>query len=199
MVTVRERTARTNTRVCPTLSNSAHRDHRDELDELGGTVPSLIECLSVTSRSTTCAPDEPRRHVSCSSLCAMKPRVTTRGVAFMQGTLFVATGLWPIVHMRSFESVTGPKRDRWLVTTMGGLIAVIGASLLEAARSRSVRSPSVALAVGSAAALALSDAIYVSRRVISRVYLADAAAETLLITLWMAAIRHRRVEHAAQP
>jgi hypothetical protein len=131
----------------------------------------------------------------------MNLRVTTRAVAFMQGTFFVATGMWPIVDMRSFESVTGPKRDHWLVKTMGGLITVIGGSLLEAARSRSVRSPNIALAVGGAAALALSDVVYVRRRVISKVYLADAAAETAIIMLWMAAVRGEKPKatRAARP
>jgi hypothetical protein len=111
----------------------------------------------------------------------------------MQGTFFVATGLWPIAGMRSFERVTGPKREHWLVKTMGGLIAVIGGALLETARSRSVRSPTIALGVGSAAALALSDVIYVRRRIIPKVYLVDAAAETALVMLWMAALRSEKV------
>lgn len=39
-----------------------------------------------------------------------------------QGIYYVASGLWPLLHMRSFEAVTGPKRDKWLVNTVGALI-----------------------------------------------------------------------------
>ena len=32
-----------------------------------------------------------------------------------QGALYVVTGVWPLLHMASFEAVTGPKTDDWLV------------------------------------------------------------------------------------
>ena len=96
---------------------------------------------------------------------------------------YVATGLWPIVHLRSFERVTGPKVDGWLVKTTGGLIAAVGAALLAGAfERRSGRHRSGALAVlGVASAFAL----YVARGRISRVYLADAAAEAAVCGLWL--------------
>lgn len=31
--------------------------------------------------------------------------------------VWIASGLWPIVHMRSFEAVAGRKRDKWLVAS----------------------------------------------------------------------------------
>jgi hypothetical protein len=38
----------------------------------------------------------------------------------------------PAPAHRSFEAVTGPKRDDWLVKTIGGLIAMVGATLIGA-------------------------------------------------------------------
>lgn len=38
---------------------------------------------------------------------------------------YLAAGLWPIVSLHSFEAVTGPEQDDWLVKTIGGLIAAI--------------------------------------------------------------------------
>ena len=38
----------------------------------------------------------------------------THGVANLAG------GLWPLLHIRSFEWVFGPKTDRWLVKTVAG-------------------------------------------------------------------------------
>jgi hypothetical protein len=59
-----------------------------------------------------------------------------RRAPFAQGLFYVVTGLWPVIHLRSFEAVAGRKRDRWLVQTTGALIAAIGVSLLVAARDR---------------------------------------------------------------
>ncbi len=47
---------------------------------------------------------EPRAH----------PPLRPHAVALAQAVLYVATGVWPLVHMRSFEAVTGRKRERWL-------------------------------------------------------------------------------------
>ena len=61
-----------------------------------------------------------------------------------QGVYFLLTGIWPLLSMRTFEAVTGPKVDRRLVKTVGVLVAVIG----------------------------------------SKIYLADAVIEALLVGLW---------------
>jgi hypothetical protein len=103
-----------------------------------------------------------------------------------QGVFYVATGLWPIVHLRSFERVCGPKADKWLVKTMGGLIAAVGAALIAGAferrRSRGLR----VLGLASALALGSADVIYSLRGKISKVYLADAAAEAAVVAGWVA-------------
>ena len=76
----------------------------------------------------------------------------------LQGVYFLLTGVWPLVSMRTFEAVTGPKVDRWLVKTVGLLVAVIGASLV-LDRRRPSRG-TTALAVGSAAARGGVDVVY---------------------------------------
>lgn len=123
-----------------------------------------------------------------------------RALAVTQGTYFVATGVWPIVHLRSFEAVTGPKTCGWLVKTTGALIACVGASLLVAARARRVPRSARALAVLSAAALGASDAIYASRGRIAPTYLLDALAEAGLVLAWGgAAIARRRYARTTTP
>ena len=47
-----------------------------------------------------------------------------------QGVYWAPFGLWPLVDMRSFEAVTGRKRDRWLVNTVGLLLASLSQLLL---------------------------------------------------------------------
>jgi len=84
--------------------------------------------------------------------------------------------------------VTGPKVDRWLVKTVGVLVAVIGASLLRADRPR--RSITT-LAAGSAAGLGAVDVLYAARGRISRIYLLDAIVEAGLLAAWLLALRQR--------
>jgi hypothetical protein len=105
-------------------------------------------------------------------------------VALVQGIYFLVTGIWPLLHMRSFLAITGPKTDLWLVKTVGLILAVIGAVLLYAQVTATVNPPVVALAIGAAASLILVEIVYVLKRVISPIYLADAAAELILIVWW---------------
>ena len=100
------------------------------------------------------------------------------------------TGLWPLVDFRSFERVTGPKVDRWLVKTVGVLVAVICAVLGLTARRRHVTPEVETLAVGGALGLAAIDVVDVARRRIRPVYLLDAASELALVVGW--ALSHRR-------
>jgi hypothetical protein len=105
----------------------------------------------------------------------------------LQGFYFFVTGVWPILSIRTFEAVTGPKTDRWLVKTVGVLIAVIGAVLIAAGLREAVTAEVALLAVGAALGLTGIDVWYVARRVIGPIYLLDAAAEVVLVGLWAAA------------
>lgn len=107
-------------------------------------------------------------------------------VAYAQGWFYLLTGLWPLVHMGSFEAVTGPKVDRWLVQTVGAEVAVIGAVLTLAGRRRATGPEIRLLGAGSAVALAAVDVIFVARGRISPVYLLDALAELALTIAWAA-------------
>jgi hypothetical protein len=108
-----------------------------------------------------------------------------RTLALAQGAYFLATGIWPLVHMPSFLRATGYKRDLWLVRTVGALIAVTGATMLSAAQRNRVTGEIAFLAAGTAGALGAIDAIYTSRGRIPPVYLLDAAAEAGIVALWL--------------
>jgi hypothetical protein len=105
-------------------------------------------------------------------------------LAVVQGTYFLVTGLWPLLSLRTFEAVTGPKADGWLVKTVGVLVAVIGAALLADARHPS--RGTIVAGLGSAAALGAVDTIYAARGRIARIYLLDAVAEAALVATWLA-------------
>jgi len=105
--------------------------------------------------------------------------------ALIQGFYFLVTGLWPLIDLNTFQSVTGPKTDLWLVQTVGALVLVIGAVLLVAGWRRQKAVEILLLAVGSALALTAVDVIFVSQRRISPIYLLDAIIELALIGLWV--------------
>jgi|SRR4051812_1895538 len=121
-----------------------------------------------------------------------------RKVAQVQSSFFVITGLWPLLHIRSFEWISGPKTDRWLVKTVGALIAVIGAVIGLAASRQRVTPEIEALGAGSALALASIDVIYVAKRRIRWVYLLDAVAEVGLAVAW-GFVRRKPANKATEP
>lgn len=124
--------------------------------------------------------------------------VLLRWALTAQGLLYVVTGLWGAVHRRSFEAVTGPKVDYWLVRMVGLLAAVIGATLLCAVAQpeSGLSGAAIAfLAVGSAAAFTIIDVVYATRRRISRIYLADAVLECVLLCCVLVGLSQAGVAH----
>lgn len=97
---------------------------------------------------------------------------------FAQAGYYIITGLWPLAHMRSFEALTGPKPDRFVVESTGLLFAATGATLVAAAadggRDRVARVLSALVPAGATLA-ALRH-----RPRLRAVYLADAAVQAAL-------------------
>ena len=115
-------------------------------------------------------------------------------VWILQGVYYAITGIWSLVGVKSFQRITGPKVDVWLVKTVGVIVTVIGGVLISAGLRRE-RAPEItALSIGSAVALAGVSAWYPLRGRISKVYLLDTAAEIGLMSLWAALRRgaHKR-------
>ena len=112
-----------------------------------------------------------------------------RLVALAHAGYFLITGTWPLLHIRSFEWVSGPKVDRWLVKTVSLLISVTGAVVGLAAWRRRITPEIEALAIGSGLSLAAVDIVFVARRRIRWVYLVDAVAEIVLAAAWLMTAR----------
>src|SRR3954454_11156548 len=110
--------------------------------------------------------------------------VQARRLARTHALYYAATGIWPLLDIHSFERITGPKVDRWLVKAVGPLVSAIWASRALAARDDPGRAETAVLATGSAAALGTIDAVYVAKRRISPVYLLDALAQAVLMVAW---------------
>lgn len=106
------------------------------------------------------------------------------GVAVAHGAFNVVGGLWPLVHLRSFEWVFGPKTDDWLQMTTGGLLVSAGLAQLAAADPQS-RAHARRIGLGTALTLLAVDLVYVPRGRIRPTYLLDAAMQTGWIAAWL--------------
>ncbi len=106
-------------------------------------------------------------------------------VSIAHGIYYLLTGVWALVSIDTFQKVTGPKTDLWLVKTIGWLVSVIGLVLILAGIRGEVGAEIVLLAIGNAIALAGVDVYYVSKGTISKVYLIDAIGEAILIIWWI--------------
>ena len=102
-----------------------------------------------------------------------------------QAFYYILTGVWPLISITSFQKVTGPKVDLWLVKTVGVLILVIGSTLGVAGIRRKITPEIALLGLGSAAGMATIDFVYVARKRISSVYLLDATAECIIAAGWL--------------
>lgn len=98
---------------------------------------------------------------------------TANALAIVQGSLYLLSGIWPLLHMRSFEAVTGPKTDHWLVRTVSGLLITNGVALLRFRTTPQELRVASSIGIGTAATLAAIDVTHAARGRISKVYLLD--------------------------
>jgi hypothetical protein len=113
-------------------------------------------------------------------------------LSLTQGIYYLATGIWPLLSPKTFQMVTGPKTDVWLVKTVGVLVAVIGGVLTLAGLRRQTTREVPLLAAGAATGLAAIDVVYAARGRIGKIYLLDAAAEIGLALAWLFVRRRGR-------
>jgi hypothetical protein len=131
----------------------------------------------------------------------MPPVVTLAGnavVSRVQGAYYLATGIWPVLNRRSFEAVSGKKRDFWLVRTVGAITAAAGLSITIASRRNESTAEMAALKLGTALGFAAIDLTYGLRRCISAVYLLDGGVQTMFIAAHVL-LRDERGKSDEQP
>lgn len=105
-------------------------------------------------------------------------------LARSQGLYLLLSGLWPLVHYRSFETVTGPKADPWLVRTVAGLAATMGYVQLRSGASEEGTSAARRIGMGAALTFGTIGVVYGGSGRISRIYLLESAVEALWILAW---------------
>ena len=112
-------------------------------------------------------------------------RRISRYVAWIQGGYYMASGIWPLLHITSFMAATGPKTDVWLVKTVGLFLMVIGAVLILSAARLRVDLPTAVLGSGIAGALIAVELVYVFNGTISAIYLLDTIVQVVFIAGWL--------------
>ncbi|MFE6992461.1 hypothetical protein [Streptomyces pharetrae] len=114
------------------------------------------------------------------------------GVALAHGAFNIVGGLWPLVHLRSFEWVFGPKSDEWLQMTTGGLLVSSGLAQLAAAPAPQGPAQARRIGLGTALTMLAVDLVYVPKRRIRPTYLLDAAMQAGWIAAWLRTARQGR-------
>ena len=120
-------------------------------------------------------------------------------VAIAQGAYMLGIGLWPILDLKSFTLVTGPKPEGWLTKGVGACLANIGAALAASGARGKVARELRVLGATTALSFAAMDFWYAGiRRRISRVYLGNGAMQLAFAAAWgYAAWRESRDAHRA--
>ncbi|MFD3839549.1 hypothetical protein ACFWWC_25320 [Streptomyces sp. NPDC058642] len=124
----------------------------------------------------------------------MNPLLTTRS----QGLFNLVGGGWPLLHLRSFEWVFGPKPEEWLQRTTAGLLGVSGWVPLRTPSSPEGLASARSTAVGTAVTLPAVDVVYVPRGRIRPTYLLDAAMQAGWLVAWWRCGRLRGPRTAAR-
>ena len=105
-------------------------------------------------------------------------------ILFVQGFYYAITALWPLIHIKSFLQVTGPKHDIWLVKTVSLLLFADAILFLAAAAAKQISLPVIYFSCLTAILLSCVDIYYAASGVIRKIYLADALAEIVIIAMW---------------
>lgn len=105
------------------------------------------------------------------------------------GCYYVATGIWPLLSIVTFQMFTGVKKDIWLVKQVGLLAMATGITLLYSAQVTGVMPPEMKLlAILSTLSFIAIDVHYVRKGVIPKIYLGDAVVEAGFLIYFLMAV-----------
>lgn len=103
----------------------------------------------------------------------------SRLIILAQSSYYFITAVWPMVSIKTFMMVTGPKTDIWLVDTVAVLILGISIALAVSLAAQEVSLDAYVLSAAAAIGLMVIDIRYTQNGTISPLYLLDAAPEFL--------------------
>ena len=106
-------------------------------------------------------------------------------LALVHGAYLLFSGGWPLVSLRTFAKVTGPKPEGWLTKGVGACLANMGLALTAAGARGKVSRELRLLGIGVGLSFAAMDFYYAGvRRRISPVFLLNGAAQLAFAALW---------------
>lgn len=111
--------------------------------------------------------------------------MTIQNIFLIQAFYYFFSSLWPLIHMQSFEKITGQKTDKWLVYTVA-LLLLCSSMVFFYSSSRSESNnfnETLILSVSNCIALITIDVAFVVKKIIRKIYLADAVLEIGLLAL----------------
>jgi hypothetical protein len=115
-----------------------------------------------------------------------------RGLAALQGALYVPLGLWPIVDYASFRRAFGAAGPRGVFRLIGGTMTAIGVGLLASALVGKRRSRARSLAGRAGRVFPIADVALLATRAIGPIVLAEDAIHLALARAWSRSQAARR-------
>jgi hypothetical protein len=108
-----------------------------------------------------------------------------KALLIIQITYYYLTALWPLIHIRSFILVSGPKDDLWLVKTVSVLLLAVCNTLLAVLLLNNCNIYAGVLAMNVCCGFIIIEIHYVRKGTISPVYLLDAVVQLALLISWI--------------
>jgi hypothetical protein len=102
----------------------------------------------------------------------------------IQSIYMLLTGVWPLLDITTFIEVTGPKRDIWLVKTVGALLIPLSIALFYQLFTKE-RVTAILLGALSSIAFGAIDFKYALDDTISDVYLVDGVVQCMFLLSWL--------------
>lgn len=108
--------------------------------------------------------------------------MTWQTVIFIQGIYYFFTGVWPLVHLRSFEKITGDKKEHWLLYAVSLMITCSSLVFLVASLRRGPLPIEVlTLSISNVVVLSFIDIYFCLKGIIRKIYLIDALIELFIL------------------
>jgi hypothetical protein len=142
-------------------------------------------------RAIQANPDDAARPIPGGRPLAQAGTPALARLAQAQGAYYFLSGAWPLLAPASFQAVTGPKFDFWLVETVGLILVVAGAVLFLAGRAHRVTREIALLGAALAAVLGSIDIWCVLEPHTTRAYWFDAVVQLGLLGAWAALLARR--------
>jgi len=111
-----------------------------------------------------------------------------RYLLLLQGGYFLVTGIWPLISIETFMTITGPKQDLWLVKTVGAMLSVMAVCLLAYLLEGGSRVYVFIIGILSSAVFATVDFFYSIKGVISKIYQVDGVLQVGFLLTWLSII-----------